>query len=58
MQLALLTFKKLKTQELVVFKKTVFFTMYFSFISLVYFLVSPNLVCPYGLFVQFYENMS
>ena len=42
MQVALLTFKQLKTQELEVFKRTVFFTMYFSFISFVYFLVSPN----------------
>ena len=46
-----LTFKQLKTKELVVFKKAVFFTMYFSFISFIYSLVSQNIVYLYCLFV-------
>ena len=47
---ALLTFEHLKTQQLVVFKHSVFFTMYFSFLF-TYFLVCPHLILFFQIFV-------
>ena len=39
---ALLTFEHLKTQQLVVFKHSVFFTLYFPFLYILFSLSTPN----------------